>query len=176
MAAGLFRKARCFPTVPTFRDASRWCSACLSYPPATPFLQRLKPKATHWCGGFHPFQFLSGTICFEEHSCGSCQAPFQGKRFRWLCSLCLCQTFTFLLTPQDSSVPGGSTGRRAWPLLPGRSYMAQGMEQLRTDRFAWLPLGDPASTFYTDDGMLISNAAQPKGRGFFDSLTMVVIN
>lgn len=61
-------------------------------------------------------------------------------------------------------------------LLSGRSYMAQGMEQPRTDRFTWLPLGDPASAFYTDDGMLISNAAQPKGRGFFDSLTMVVIN
>jgi len=141
-----------------------------------PFLQRLKPEARHWCQGFNPFRFLFGTVCFEEHSCGSCQAPFQGKRFRWLRSLCLCQTFTFLLTQQDSSVTGGSTGRRAWPLLPGRSYIAQGMEQLRKDQFAWLPLGDPASTFYTDDCVLISNAAQPKGRGFFDSLTMIVIN
>ena len=112
------------PTVQTFRDTSRWCSALLSYPPAMPFLQRLKPEGRHWCQGFHPFQFLSGTVCFEEHSCGSCQAPFQGKRFRWLRSLCLCQTFTFLLTPQDRSVTDGSTGRRAWPLLPGCSYMA----------------------------------------------------
>lgn len=106
------------PTVPTFSEASRWCSALLSYPPAIPFLQRLKPEARHWCQGFHPFQFLTGTVCFKEHSCGSCQAPFQGKSFRWLRSLCLCQTFTFLLTLQDSSVTGRSTGRRAaapWP-------------------------------------------------------------
>lgn len=121
------------PTALTFRDASHWCSVLLSYPPAMPFLQRLKPEARHWCQGFNLFQFLSGTAGFEEHSCGSCQAPFQGKRFRWLHSLCLCQTFTFLLTTQDSSVTGGSTGRRAWPLLPGHSYMAQGMEQLRKD-------------------------------------------
>lgn len=62
------------------------------------------------------------------------------------------------------------------PLLLGHSYMAQGMEQLRKDQFTWLPLGDPASAFYADDCMLISNTAQPKGRGFFDSLTTVMIN
>lgn len=127
LAAGPFRKARCIPwgkllTHPNsraFRDTSPWCSAPLSYPPVMPLLQRLKPEAHDWCQGFHPFQFLSGTVCFEEHSCGSCQAPFQGKRFRWLHSLCLCQTFTFLLTPQDSCVAGGSSGRRAWPWLLG---------------------------------------------------------
>lgn len=105
-------------------------------PPATLFLQRKKPQALSQasvCQGFHPFQFLAGTVCFEEHSCGCCQAAFQRKGFRWLRSLCLCQTFTFLLTPHDGSVTHGSAGRRAWPLVPGLSYMARGMEQLRNE-------------------------------------------
>lgn len=56
--------------------------------------------------------------------------------------------------------------------------MALGTEQPRKDKFTWLLLMPfyNANTFYTDDCMLISNTAQPKGRGCFDSLTMVVIN
>lgn len=146
MAAGFCRKAVCLPpgkNHPLISQQNQHSEMLhlgtpLSFhtPPAMLFLQKKKPQALSQasvCQGFHPFQFLAGTVCFEEHSCGSCQAAFQRKRFRWLRSLCLCQTFTFLLTPHDGSVTHGSAGRRAWPLVPGLSYMARGMEQLRNE-------------------------------------------
>lgn len=181
LAAGLFRKARCFPggwshthpptpTVPAFRDGSLWGSALLSRFHTKHFLKHLKPS----CQGFHPFQFpwyrlLQGTfLWFLPGSFPGGKDSGGFVPFVFAKRLHSCWHY--------HGVTGGSTGRRPWPLHPGYSYMALGIEQPRKDKFTWLSLGDPANTFFTDDWVLISNTAQPKGRGCFDSLTMVVIN
>lgn len=150
-----------------------WGSALLSCLHTKPFLQCLKPRARHWCQGFHPFQFLQHRLLrgpFLWFLPGSFPGGKDSGGF---------VPFVFakrLHSCWHQGVTGGSTGRRPWPLHPGYSSMALGIEQPRKDKFTWLSLGDPANTFSTDDCMLISNTAQPKGRGCFDSSTMVVIN
>lgn len=45
------------------------------------FCSALSPEPGPVVKDFILFSF-SGTICFEEHSCGSCQAPFQGEKIQ----------------------------------------------------------------------------------------------
>lgn len=99
------------PRVPALRDGSCWGSGLLSCLHAKLFLQCLQPRAKHWCQGFHPFQFLGAPHPFSSGNIPLILARLlsRGKRFRWLCSLCLCQRLTFLLTrvSQQGAGAGG---------------------------------------------------------------------
>lgn len=86
------------PTHPNSTCIQRWLSLGLSSPFMLPYKafseapQALVSRISSFSVPLVPF--ASGNIPVVPARLLS-----RGKRFRWLCSLCLCQTFTFLLTP-----------------------------------------------------------------------------
>lgn len=90
------------PIHPNSTCIQRWLSLGLSspfMPPYKAFSAVPQAQSQALVSRISPFSVPPVSFASRNIPVVPARLLSKGKRFRWLCSLCLCQTFTFLLTP-----------------------------------------------------------------------------
>lgn len=95
--------------MPAFRDGSAGAQLSFHASIQSLFCSASSPEPGTGVKDFILFSF-SSTVCFEDHSCGSCQAPFQGEKIQVaLFPLCLPNVYIPADTrvSQEGALAGG---------------------------------------------------------------------